>query len=156
MDNITKSLIAVLTLGGILAFLAPTNLSVNPKEQPVSGGPVNSQAQSEAAPSEEPVESKESDFEAEDFGNFGEPAIDGKPVGLKQSSDDDDDSSDADSAAEVGAEAAIVSAKTDSAWAAKAAPTAPRPGRPSILPSRSPNVPPEGDTGDWTEEQMRN
>ncbi len=81
MDNALKLLIGVLSIAGLLAFLAPTNVTP-PAKAPVAAEAApavttptiqNADAEIEEA---EPVDDPEED---EPF-TFGEPTIDGKPL----------------------------------------------------------------------------
>ncbi len=75
MDNITKSLIFVLTIGGLIAFMAPSGGGA-PAANPAKGKPVsaNPPATANAIAAEQPVEeSVFGDIEEFDHSQFGEP-----------------------------------------------------------------------------------
>lgn len=97
MDNALKLLIGVLSIAGILAFLAPT--SVTPPKPPVAATAaaaapvVAAPGTNETADGEAVEEQTDNEPEEEEFFKFGEPTIDGKPyTGGDDGPSDSDDS----------------------------------------------------------------
>jgi hypothetical protein len=98
MDNSLKLLIGVLSIAGVLAFLAPT--SVTPTEAPVEAAPVAAVPVVETPANDQnvdggvPEEEAEDQGEEEEYFKFGEPTIDGQPFTGGDDSSTENDNSD--------------------------------------------------------------
>jgi hypothetical protein len=92
MNNAWKILIGVLGFAGFLAFLVPTQFTASQPDPsrgvrgPAPAPPPTPVMQNEDIDAEEElIEDDEEEDDEEDFGNFGDPMIDGKPYGSDDS-----------------------------------------------------------------------
>jgi len=86
MDNILKLLLGVLSVAGLIAMLAPTNLSMSPPPEIAAAEPAIAAPQLENPNEELPPEDAELiENEAEDDPfSTGEPMIDGNPINQQE------------------------------------------------------------------------
>ena len=153
MDNITKSLIFVLTIGGLIAFMAPSSGGVAPPANPAQGTPVTSNTPPSPEAAEPQVEeSVFGDIEEFDHSQFGEPLYgygddpdeekSGEGEGKKRKGEQSSDDS-----------SAVDFSRATGGWSSSPSSANAAPRAPSAQPAKAPRMPKSGPAPRWQGKQ---